>query len=385
MKVSAGVKNERLKRADHAEGSPSMDKVPLKEHGREVGLPYAGSFVSAHSDPNSGYVFFDSPPAEELARFYANDYGRDSTDYYNIEVNYSAEKADVSLRFVSDALGSAGVKLEKGMRVHELGCAYGGVVDALNRNGFEATGSDLNRTAIEAGRKQRDNGAIEAGAHGDVLMRLEGKCDVILASHTLEHDPQLFGTLRKAMRALKPGGVLFGSVPNVMYIQALLGGFAAHPWANYPEHLHMMSPGMMNQVCDDCGFDPLRVWTHGLQEQGMQGAERHSELKPVWEKLLCMSGFGMELLFVLTPAGRPAVSDQVGRVRMEVEAQRLREVEIRAWLRGRGLDEGRRLRELLNVHENEPQREQKARNSAKAWPQRGGLLSGLYASLRPSR
>lgn len=375
--MSAGVNSDRFKGAGYAERLRSTDKIPLREHGLQVELPYAGSFVSAHSDPNSGYVFFDSPSTEELARFYDNDYGQYAPDYYSIEANYSGEKVNVSRRFISDALGSAGVKLGTGMRIHELGCAYGGVVDALNRHGFEATGSDLNRTAIEAGRKQRDNGAIEAGAHGDVLMRLEGKCDVILASHTLEHDPQLFDTLRKAARALKPGGVLFGSVPNVMYVQALLRGFAAHPWANYPEHLHMMSPGMMNQVCDDCGFEPLRVWTHGLQEQGMQGAERHPELKPVWEQLLCMSGFGMELFFVLTPAGRQGVSDQVERVRMEIEAQRLREVEIRGWLRGRGPDEGRRLRELLNVHENKP--------GPQRLRPRGALLSALYASLRPQR
>lgn len=299
-----------------------MAQHQLREFGRLIELN--GS--PALADPESGYVFFDPPSDADLAHFYATQYGRENPEYYSLRANYDPERVGGSMRFIREVLTGAGAPWGGGQRVHELGCAFGGIVAALNAEGFRATGSDLNTKAIAAGSTLKRNRALRAGAHIDALADIE-PCDVILASHTLEHDPHLSDTLLAIRRALKPGGVLFAAVPNVMFAGAVLEGFQRHPWAAYPDHLHMLSMGCMARLCDAADLDPLMVWTHDLGAFG-QGAPNRAAL----EKLLCLNGQGMELMFVLTPAGRSDVAERVRTTRGDIEAARLREIAMRRWL-----------------------------------------------------
>jgi SAM-dependent methyltransferase len=203
-----------------------MRKVPLREFGQDVTLRFKDRDVPAFADPDSGYVFFDPPSDAELEHYYLHEYGKDNPGYYSLESFYEPTFVQQHIDFIMDTLKRVGKKACENLRFHEIGCAFGGVVQELTARGFEASGSDINAAAIKEGRSRKGNTAIFAAPSAEALATLMGECDVIYASHTLEHEPRLLEVLKLGALALKNDGVILGRVPNAIYARALLEGFS---------------------------------------------------------------------------------------------------------------------------------------------------------------
>lgn len=98
-----------------------------------------------------------------------------------------------------------------GGRLFEVGCGAGTFL-RMAREHFEVAGMDQSSYAIRNSRLPSDChvtlGDIERAA-------LEPEnYDVVVAFNVLEHLHKPAATIRKIFRALRPGGFLFGSVPN---------------------------------------------------------------------------------------------------------------------------------------------------------------------------
>jgi hypothetical protein len=108
---------------------------------------------------------------------------------------------------------------------------------------------------------------------------------------------------------LTENGVLFLMLPNAMYAGSVFGGFKNNWWVNYPQHLHMPTPGFIPSLCRELGFLPLFWDTRLLLEEQAQPSilELFNEhrmtpaRRDLWSLLLLEAGFGMELNFALTP------------------------------------------------------------------------------------
>ncbi len=302
--------------------------TPLIEGGRPVALHFHGRDIPARRDPESGYVGFDLPDDAALAAYYRHEYGQESTDYYTIEANWATGKDHVGA--IQDAAARLGITDLAGLRIHELGCAYGGVVAALLAVGARATGSDLSARAVAEGNARLDSDALICAAHGNALASLTEPCNLIYASHTLEHDPHLDQTLRAAADALDVDGALIAWVPNAVYLRAILDGFTSNPWVAYPDHLHMLSAGSLGRLADRAGLHPAAMWTKTFED----GPELARHFGPTWDEpatrarwrwLLGRLGLGWELCFVLTRNPTP----ETAAVRAEIERQARFEVELR--------------------------------------------------------
>ena len=135
-------------------------------------------------------------------------------------------------------------------RVHEVGAGDGRLVRALADRGYVATGSDA---------------FVRAAANGSVIgpARAEASLpahvfDVVVAWHVLEHLPEPHQALSAAFRALRPGGRLIASVPNLDSIQARIGG---PKWfhEDVPRHaVHFTRRGLL-RLLDRAGFTVERV------------------------------------------------------------------------------------------------------------------------------
>jgi 2-polyprenyl-3-methyl-5-hydroxy-6-metoxy-1,4-benzoquinol methylase len=322
------------RRASASSSESNMQRTALREFGQEVTLRFKDREVPLLADPHSAYVYFDPPSDAELEHYYLTEYGKDNPGYYSLENFYDPRVVEGHVGMIMDVLKRVGKEPREGLRVHEIGCAYGGVVAELSARGFAASGSDINAAAIEEGRRRKGNTAIFPASSAEALSTLGGQCDVIYASHTLEHEPRFLEVLKLCARALKPDGVLFGRVPNALYVRALLEGFALHPWADYPAHPHMLTPGSLIGFCDACGLEPLLVWTQLVEDN--KWMRRHFgetwdslRVQRIWEAIFGVNGMGQELDFVLTPAGRCEVAERVSAVRRELDAARTKEVAIR--------------------------------------------------------
>ena len=137
-------------------------------------------------------------------------------------------------------------------RVHEVGAGDGRLVRALVDRGYFATGSDaFAPVPVEAGGSAVGRARAEESLPAHVF-------DVVVAWHVLEHLPQPREALSAAVGALRPGGRLIASVPNLDSVQARIGG---PKWfhEDVPRHaVHFTRRGLL-QLFDRAGFTVERV------------------------------------------------------------------------------------------------------------------------------
>lgn len=145
--------------------------------------------------------------------------------------------------------------------VLDVGAGDGALVEALRRQGREATGIDQ----------------FAEGPHlraGELADEKKGTWAAIVFWHSLEHLPQPAEALEDAVRRLRPGGLLAIAVPNADSLQARLFGdswFGLDP----PRHLVHLTSGALQARLRELGLRIERVsylrggqvafgWLHGL-------------------------------------------------------------------------------------------------------------------------
>lgn len=76
-----------------------------------------------------------------LSGYYAKEYGKSSSDWYNLEADYALDKvkprADRTLDLAKQYISYSSPL------ILEIGCAFGGTIWELRERGMEAYGSDL--------------------------------------------------------------------------------------------------------------------------------------------------------------------------------------------------------------------------------------------------
>jgi 2-polyprenyl-3-methyl-5-hydroxy-6-metoxy-1,4-benzoquinol methylase len=143
-------------------------------------------------------------------------------------------------------------------------CAFG---NAAAQENFEVTILDPNPANqvfanIKSGVRFLPNLLDLALVQSQVIAH--GSLDAITLWHSLEHIPVPAPVLAHAKALLKPGGVLFVSVPDIESPQARLGG---NYWTylDVPHHLsHFTRPGL-ERVMAEAGFETVRVFPFSLE------------------------------------------------------------------------------------------------------------------------
>jgi CMP-N,N'-diacetyllegionaminic acid synthase len=167
------------------------------------------------------------------------------------------------------------------LRLLDVGCSTGFVVEAARDRGWDAVGLDLNPSAVEYGRSRgldlRDVALEDAGFP-------PASFDAVCLFDVLEHllDPRR--TLRMCTALLKPGGIVFLYVPNYDSASRLLMRNEAHfIWPTH--HLNYYTPttlrdllareGLLTEYLATEGLDIVDyLWyrreVHGRAEEGVE-------------------------------------------------------------------------------------------------------------------
>jgi len=217
----------------------------------------SGPDATPVKDVESGYLTWDKMPAEGfLADYYATTYVANNKCWYNPDNDYSPKPRQLgSIKKLAEKYFP---NLQNKLRIHDLGCAFGGLVHQLRQAGFEATGTDLNLTAINQGR-ERGNFYIFNQSLDDFLLSLSSPPDIFISNHVLEHfiDPaQLVHSLHRHFGERTLG---FFTFPNGNFYPALVGRYDLHGWYGYPDHLHLFGPAAGFRLFKDNGFEILEV------------------------------------------------------------------------------------------------------------------------------
>jgi SAM-dependent methyltransferase len=101
-------------------------------------------------------------------------------------------------------------------RVLDLGCATGALGAALRECGAEVVGVELDPGLARAAERRLDRVIVaDVAALPDDL----GRFDCIVAADVLEHLPDPWTALRRAVELLDPGGAVVVSLPNARFFE----------------------------------------------------------------------------------------------------------------------------------------------------------------------
>lgn len=285
-----------------AVSDPSL-LIPSYQATYPLGREYKGVFHQSKRCPCCAYIRFDDPPADVLDEFYNVEYPEVSKSWYNVAGDYDPVKTQSRSSRVVDIMNAFNIPTNG--NVHEFGCAFGGTVQALKNQGYNASGTELNRTAVEQGRA-RGNLDIHAQPAQEFLAQQKGQCDVVYSYHALEHftDPITF--LRELRNVISPDGLVISFLPNSAALFPLVYGHSHYVWYGYPEHVHLFSPGSAHALADTAGYELMFLTTAPIdigQNGPVSRAIHRDSASANYLRNEPMNRYGEELVVVMTPKG----------------------------------------------------------------------------------
>jgi 2-polyprenyl-3-methyl-5-hydroxy-6-metoxy-1,4-benzoquinol methylase len=174
-----------------------------------------------------------------------------------------------------------------GARLLDLGGYTGGSLRVAAEHGLEPFGVEGLAEAVRFA-KERFPTLHLAHARTEQLDPdiFGGRFDVVTMWETLEHTFDPIGSLRLAAQALRPGGTLAVSVPNVRNVQfSALGQFCFYAYGGYhgTGHINMFSPDTLARALDEAGFDLI----HSRTEFGTDWRQVLLYLRQQFDRIHC--------------------------------------------------------------------------------------------------
>ncbi len=134
-------------------------------------------------------------------------------------------------------------------RVAEIGCGAGWNLYPFFKRGIVTVGCDYSPEMTAFGRTMGMD--IRTGS---IEQLQDGKCDLVIMSHVLEHMPDPKATIRAADEILEDDGAIYIEVPDLR--EFCIGTLqSAHVWTFAPDHLCAL--------LRKCGFEAVSVVKRG--------------------------------------------------------------------------------------------------------------------------
>jgi SAM-dependent methyltransferase len=136
----------------------------------------------------------------------------------------------------------------------DFGSGWGSVLNEAGREGWRATGIEVDERKIAFCREQGLN-----AVYGDLLQRPfpAATFDAAIAEQVFEHLYSPVGYMKELHRVLKPDGVLYVAVPNFGSIAAKLRG-PQWEYVHPASHVRYFDRSSLGDLAERCGFEVLK-------------------------------------------------------------------------------------------------------------------------------
>lgn len=146
-------------------------------------------------------------------------------------------------------------KKNKNLWVLDIGSNIGIFVNLCEKEGWKATGIDIDKRVINIGKKQFNCDLRETTLEKAHFKDKE--FDAIVLLHTLEHVYNLKSLLKKIHQIIKKDGILVIQVPNINGLPVNVQGLRNKPWYGYDfsHHLWHFQPKTLKDLLNNNGFE----------------------------------------------------------------------------------------------------------------------------------
>lgn len=145
-------------------------------------------------------------------------------------------------------------------RLLDVGCGSGSILEAAQRNKWDAEGVEVSDSAIEY---VRANGFKVFHGLLQEANYPENYFDVVTAVELFEHLPAPIEVIEEVARILRPGGVFWATTPHGKGASARLLGTN---WSTIspPEHIQLFSVKGLRTLMLKSGFSKVKISTQGV-------------------------------------------------------------------------------------------------------------------------
>lgn len=209
------------------------------------------------------YLTWSEMPTPEYIDSYYREvyYPTARKTWYTVEGDYNVSTWDGTVGAILDALKQYTVEkpLDQ-VKSIDIGCSFGGLVNALRLRGIQAYGVDLNPLPIAEGN-DHGNSYISCELAKDFIQRTGVRPDLFLSMHTLEHFIDPFSFVSDLWCDFKDESIGYFVYPNGSHYTALTGNYNDYGWYAFPDHLHLFGPYSTFRLLRDRGFSILSFKT----------------------------------------------------------------------------------------------------------------------------
>jgi 2-polyprenyl-3-methyl-5-hydroxy-6-metoxy-1,4-benzoquinol methylase len=169
----------------------------------------------------------------------------------------------------------AGVGASTHPRLLDAGCGAGPALGYLQKLGFEIYGSDLSLYPLLEANKRAPEARLAVIDLEQGLPFARHSFNIILASEVVEHLHEPGIMLAECFRALRPGGCLLLTTPNLWDIRRPWAKVRGKVWSGYqdPTHINLMTPLRLKELVKQAGFDKVK-WRTGIKPWWERGIRR---------------------------------------------------------------------------------------------------------------
>ena len=162
-------------------------------------------------------------------------------------------------------------------KVLDLPTGYGAMAERLLRAGKAVTGGDIDTSKFRGSRKDPRLTLLQVDLNEKVLPVPEGEFDLAISVEGIEHLQSQWNFVRSLHRALKPGGRLIITTPNILNVRSrlryLMEGRYEHfkrplvkdrSWSCDLDNYHIAPIGYfeLQFILECCGFSIEQVHTN---------------------------------------------------------------------------------------------------------------------------
>jgi 2-polyprenyl-3-methyl-5-hydroxy-6-metoxy-1,4-benzoquinol methylase len=219
--------------------------------GRSHSRFFDGSYPNIVRCSTCGLIFNAVMPSEEeLAAIYTEEYYKSKDSLERGYSNYLEDRSNITK---TAAMRLEDIeRLKAGGSLLDVGCAFGFFLGVAQDRGWAATGVEISQFAAEYAANNLRLNVINHNIESWGCQ--PGSYDVITMWDLLEHLRDPLGTLRRLASALREGGILALSTPDVGSLPAKVMKEKWLGWRLQNEHLYYFSYATLERMLRSAGL-----------------------------------------------------------------------------------------------------------------------------------